>query len=217
MRTMTRWTGRRLLASMVIASGCVLAACGGAGTTKASVPLAAGSSTCPAETVKVTVHAAGALGHEGVTFHVRAPGTSCTITGYPTVVAYSGRFKGYRTDAVPQSVAFLEAVSGKPPVVSLANGAVASAILEGDSVAGGTCHQISSAIVTVPSTASGQPIRVRVTFPKERFCGETESASCFARTQQATRQKKSAPSCGRPVISPWVPGTEYIYPPPPGH
>lgn len=224
--TMTLWTGRRLAAAMVVTSVCILTACGGTGMTSAALATTtttvsgaavAGTSTCPASAVKVTVQTGVSLGHDGVNFHISAPGTSCTITGFPSVAVYSGQFKGYRTSAVSQSGAYLESVSGAPPVVSLADSAVASSILEGDSVAGGTCHQIASAVVTVRSTASGGPIRVRVTFPMQRFCGETWLASCFARAQQASRQKKSAPSCGRPVVGPWVPGTEYVYPPGSGH
>jgi len=184
----------------------------GAGSTSTVTTAPAGSSSCPAGSLRLSHSPGDALGHDGVIFRLRAPGASCTITGYPTVVVYSGRFSGFHTQAVPQPVSYLEAVVGKPPVVSLANNNVASAVLGGDSVAGGTCHRITSAVVTVRAGAGLAPVRWRVRFAARTFCGQTDSAGCFARSARATAERKSSPSCGRPVIGPWVPGTELSYP-----
>jgi hypothetical protein len=205
-------------AAAVLAITLVLAAGGVADTSASSgaafpASAARDASTCPAKVVRLTAGTGASGGHDGVIFHLRALDTSCTVTGYPTVVAYTGRFSGYRIRAVAQPSGYLESVKGAPPVVSLADGAVASAVLGGDSVVEGACHQVSSAVLTVRTTAGAAPIRRRVTFPRRTFCGQTDSAGCFARAQRAVAEKTSALSCGRPVIGPWVPATEFFYPP----
>jgi hypothetical protein len=119
----------------------------------------------PAHTAVSIAHQRAATGHEGITLLFRNSGTApCTLTGYPgaALVAASGRQRVLQIARTPQGyMGGLSPQARANPIVRLAPGQFASAILEGDDFnpqTSGSCPRYSSLLVTPPN----QTVTVRL-------------------------------------------------------
>lgn len=109
------------------------------------------------------------LGHEGGTILFKNTGTSeCSLAGYPGVAALNATGKQVaQAQRTPSGyLGGMETGSKTPPLVQLAPGAVASAMVEGTDVPEGTassCPTYPALLVTPPT--SRQSTRLAMSLP----------------------------------------------------
>lgn len=137
-------------------------AAGSASSTSAAAPQASVASVprgCAPAHTKVSLGAArGATGHIGLILLLRNSGTTaCQLTGYPgaALVAAAGRHRELQVPRTPQGfMGGLSPTARANPVVRLAPGLSASALLEGQDVngpGGKPCPSYSGLLVTPPN------------------------------------------------------------------
>jgi len=138
-----------------------------------AVPAQAGGAGCSAQQISLSVAPGGAgLSHVGVVLRFRNTSASgCTLTGYPgaTLVTTGGLLvQARRTQA--GYLGGLAAPAHTAPVLRLASGATASALLEGLDAdvahGGGPCPRYTHLLVTAPN----QRLTVRLFSPLRRVC-----------------------------------------------
>lgn len=131
--------------------------------TSATTPPAASAASLPAgctppHTAVSIARMGAATGHVGLTLLLRNSGqAACTLTGYPgaALVAATARHSQLQIARTPQGyMGGLSPQARANPVVVLAPGQSASAILEGEDfnpVTSGSCPRYSSLLVTPPN------------------------------------------------------------------
>jgi hypothetical protein len=137
-----------------------------------AVTAQAAGAGCSARQITLSVTPGGAgLSHVGVALRFRNTGASgCTLTGYPgaTLVTASGRLVPARRTRA----GYLGGLAGSRaiPVLRLASGATASALLEGLDAdiahGGGPCPRFAHLLVTAPN----QRLTVRLQAPLRQLC-----------------------------------------------
>ncbi len=136
---MRKWA---LTTAVVVAAGA--AATAGAASTA--------STTCAFGQLRITRSSAqAATGHRSIVLRFKNKGQACTLNGYPGVDALSGKLK--RVASAKRTLAgFMGGFTHgtKPPVVHLATGHSASAVLEWTGVGGGGCFRARYFLVTPP-------------------------------------------------------------------
>ncbi|HVC14496.1 MAG TPA: DUF4232 domain-containing protein [Acidimicrobiales bacterium] len=137
-------------------------------TPTSTTSAAPGTTRCTFADLSISHGQGGAgLGHEGGPLLFKNTGSStCTLSGYPGVAALNAT--GQQVSQAQRSpngyLGGMETGSTAPPVVTLAPGATASALVEGTDVPEGTassCPTYPALLVTPPTSTHSQ----RVTLP----------------------------------------------------
>ena len=131
------------------------------GTSPATSPSASpsGGSQCSGAQLHVAEHAASAAtGHEGVVLLFRNTGsTPCTIYGFPGAAGLDNGKQVLQAQRTPSGYLGGLRPGRSAPVVTLAAGDTASAMLEGSDVPRGTqtsCPTLTALLVTPPNTTT---------------------------------------------------------------